>query len=55
MRVELKSEKTIETYRTSLNDFRSYLSIQYGKKVDMITFDYVTEDVIRTYIKWSIR
>lgn len=52
MRVELKSEKTIETYRISLNDFRSFLSIQHGKKVDMITFDYVTEEVIRTYIKW---
>ena len=51
MRVELKSEKTIETYRISLNDFRSFLSIQHGKKVDMITFDYVTEEVIRTYIK----
>ncbi len=45
MRVELKSEKTIGTYRASLNDFRNYLSVQHGKKVDMITFDYVTENV----------
>lgn len=33
MRIELKSEKTIEAYRISLNDFRSYLSIQHGKRL----------------------
>lgn len=52
MRIELKSERTVETYRQSLNSFRQYLSEQYGKGVDAITIDFVSDKVIREYIGW---
>lgn len=39
MRIELKSERIVETYRQSLNAFRQYLSEQYLKDVDAITID----------------
>jgi len=34
MRIELKSGRTIETSRESLDDFRKYLSVEHMKKVD---------------------
>ncbi len=49
MRIELKSERTIQTYKQSLNSFRKYLSDIHNKKVDEITFKYVTEDVVRQF------
>ncbi len=52
MRIELKSERTINTYRESLNSFRVYLGRQYSKSVDAITFDFVTDQIIREYIGW---
>ncbi|MVB10495.1 Tyrosine recombinase XerD [Caprobacter fermentans] len=52
MRIELKSERTVETYRQSLNSFRKYLSEQYSKGVDAITIDFVSDKVIREYIGW---
>ncbi|WP_330601120.1 tyrosine-type recombinase/integrase [Caproicibacter fermentans] len=52
MRIELKSERTVETYRQSLNSFRQYLSEQYSKGVDAITIDFVSDKVIREYIGW---
>ena len=50
MRSELHSERTIETYRQSLNAFRFYLSEKYGKGVDQITIDFVTEQMIRDFL-----
>ena len=50
MRSELHSERTIETYRQSLNAFRFYLSETYGKGVDQITIDFVTEQMIRDFL-----
>ena len=50
MRSELHSERTIETYRQSLNAFRFYLSEKYGKGVDQITIDFVTEQRIRDFL-----
>ena len=50
MRIELKSERTIATYRESLNSFRVYLTEEYGKSVDAITIDFVTDEIIRKYI-----
>lgn len=36
MRIELKSERTVETYRTGLNEFRKYLRSEHGKAVDKV-------------------
>lgn len=52
MRIELKSERTIETYRESLNSFRQYLTQRYGKSIDNITVSFVSEKVVREYIGW---
>jgi len=52
MRVELKSERTVESYRESLNSFRKYLSEQHSKSVDSITMDFVNDRIIREYIAW---
>lgn len=52
MRVELKSERTVESYRESLNSFRKYLSEQHSKSVDSITLDFVNDRIIREYIAW---
>ncbi len=52
MRVELKSERTIQTYKESLNSFRLYLLQVHNKKVDEITFEFVTEDIVRQFTGW---
>jgi site-specific recombinase XerD len=52
MRIELKSERTIVSYRESLNSFRKYLYEHHSKKVESITVDFVTDRVIRDYIGW---
>jgi site-specific recombinase XerD len=52
MRVELKSERTVESYRESLNSFRKYISEQHSKSVDSITLDFVNDRIIREYIAW---
>ena len=51
-RLNLKSEKTIDSYREGLNDFRKYLCNIKNLKVDKITFDDIDEDSIRKYLKW---
>lgn len=50
LRTELLSEKTIDTYRQSLNAFRIYIFETYGKPVDKITTDFITEEVIRSFL-----
>ena len=52
LRSELKSEQTIVAYRDSLNDFRKYLSLVHHKKVDKVTFEYLTPEVVRQYLSW---
>lgn len=52
MHIELKSEKTIETYRTGLNEFRKFIYFEHGKEVDRVTVSYVTADLIREYLYW---
>ena len=52
MRIELKSERTVETYRESLNSFRKYLLEAHSKNVDAITIEFVTDEIIRDYIGW---
>ena len=39
MRSELKSERTVQTYKESLNAFRLYLRQVHGRQVDEITFE----------------
>lgn len=50
LRAELHSERTIDTYRQSLNAFRTYLQKTYSKGIDQITFSFVTEQVIRDFL-----
>lgn len=52
MRIELKSERTIETYRTGLNEFRKYLLSEHGKTVDKATVNFVTADLVKKYLYW---
>ena len=52
MRMELKSKRTIQTYKESLNSFRLYMLQVHNKKVDDITFEYVTEDLVRQFTSW---
>lgn len=55
MRIELKSERTVESYRESLDSFRKYLFEKYSKSVDAITTDFVSDQIIREYIGWVAR
>ena len=52
MRIELKSERTIETYRESLDNFRKYLSVEHMKEVDKVTIGFVTDDLLRGYLHY---
>jgi len=52
MRIELKSERTVGTYRESLDAFRKYLFMRYAKGVDAITTDSVSGQTVREYIGW---
>jgi integrase/recombinase XerD len=52
MRIELKSERTVESYRESLNSFRKYLFEKYSKSVDSINTDFVSDQIIREYVGW---
>ncbi len=50
LRTELHSERTVDTYRQSLNALRTYLQRTYSKSVDQITFRFVTDQVIRDFL-----
>ena len=52
MRIDLKSERTIESYRESLNSFRIYIYEKHSKSVDSITLDFISNRLIRDYIGW---
>lgn len=52
MRIELKSVRTIETYRTGLNEFRKYLLSEHGKAVDKAVVGFVTAALVREYLYW---
>jgi site-specific recombinase XerD len=54
LRTEMKSEQTINSYRDSLNDFRKFVMLRYEKKVEAITFDFISIDLIREYLLWVI-
>ena len=50
LRSDLLSERTVDTYRQSLNAFRVYLFETSSKEVDQITLDFVTEQIIRDFL-----
>lgn len=52
MRMELKSERTVGTYRESLDAFRKYLFTRHAKGVDAITLDFVSVQIVREYTGW---
>lgn len=53
-RLELKSGKTIESYREGLNDFRIYICDSKHLKLEKISFNDISDDIIREYLKWII-
>lgn len=55
MRTELKSGRTVETYRTGLNEFRKFLFAEHGKEVDKVETGDVTADLVREYLYWLIQ
>jgi integrase/recombinase XerD len=48
---DLRSDNTIIAYRQGLNSFRLFMRSKYGKGVDKVTFEMVTADVVREYLK----
>ena len=55
MQIELKSQKTIETYRTGLNDFRKYFFTEHGKSVDRIMVSDISADMVNEYLYWLVK
>ena len=48
---DLKSDNTIAAYRQGLNSFRLFMASHYKTGISKITFDMVTADVVREYLK----
>lgn len=51
---EHRSNNTITSYRQGLNNFREFTKAVYGKGVDKLTFEMVTSDLVREYLKWLV-
>lgn len=51
---EHKSVNTVVSYRQGLNSFREFTKEVYGKGVDKLTFEAVTENVVREFLKWLV-
>jgi site-specific recombinase XerD len=51
---EHKSNNTVTSYRQGLNNFREFTKETYRKGVDKLTFEMVTSDVVREYLKWLV-
>lgn len=52
MKIELKSDKTIETYINGLETFRKYLTEQLNMDIEQTLFDDIDIDLIRSYLKY---
>lgn len=50
-RLNLKSERTIETYKNGLETFKNYLHDKLHKNIEKITFDDINDDIVRQYLK----
>ena len=51
---EYKSNNTVTSYRQGLNSFREFTKEEYGKGVDKLTFEVVTSEAVREYLKWLV-
>ena len=51
---DLRSDNTIIAYRQGLNSFRKFMISQHSRGVDKITFEMVTADIVREYLKWLV-
>jgi integrase/recombinase XerD len=51
---EHKSNNTVVSYRQGLNSFREFTKEAYGKGVNKLTFEMVTVDLVREYLKWLV-
>ena len=51
---DLRSDNTIKAYKQGLNSFRLFMAAQYGKGVGKITFEMVTSDIVREYLKYLV-
>lgn len=51
---EHKSNNTVASYRQGLNSYREFTKEVYGKGVDKLTFEMVTSDAVREYLKWIV-
>jgi site-specific recombinase XerD len=48
---DLRSESTVISYRQGLNNFRLFLTERCKKSINKISFDMVTADIVREYLK----
>jgi len=51
LKLELKSEKTIRTYKEGLESFKNYLNKDRHMNIEKITFDDIDADLIRQFLK----
>lgn len=52
LRLDLKSDRTITTYKTSITCFLRYLTEVKDFKIEKITFEIINDDLIREYLKY---
>jgi len=48
---DLRSDNTVTAYRQGLNNFRLFMLSQYNKGVGKLSFEMVTADIVRSYLK----
>ena len=51
LRLELKSDRTISTYSNAILGFRRYVEVTLGMDVTKLTFDNISDDMVRNYLK----
>ena len=51
---EHRCNNTVAAYRQGLNSFREFTKEVYGKGVDKLTFEMMTSDAVREYLKWLV-
>lgn len=50
-KLELKSDRTIQTYKDGIGSFKNYLTKTLGKNIEKITFKDINDELIRRYLK----
>lgn len=51
---DLRSDNTVKAYRQGLKSFRLFMLSRYNRGVDKITFEMVTAEIVREYLKYLI-